>query len=626
MTVSPEIIHERLERAEGKEFVAAFDATQVPTAPGCYLMLDAKDQVIYVGKAIHLRNRIRSYLNETDSRYTVKFLMTKVAKIDFLVTTNEKEALLLENSLIKQHKPRYNIQLRDDKTHISLRIDTRQDFPRITVVRRFKKDGARYFGPYPGALAVRQILRQLQRLFPLRTCSDHVLRNRTRPCLYHQLKLCTAPCVKYIDREAYHELVNQAIMVLEGRSAELENKLREEIAGHAARLEFEQAAALRDRLFDLNAMLERQHAVMVSSGKDQDVFGMYTEGRFTEVQVLFYRGGKMLGGRSYSFERCEAPLPELLSSFLLQYYAQAPLIPSEVLVPIELEDADTLGEILSGQREAKTEVACPKRGEKLALVELARRNAKRSFEEKRLAEKANLDQVEQVRQALDLPEPPHRIECFDISTIQGGETVASMVVFQDGQADKARYRHFTMRTVEGQDDFASMREALMRRYSRAIREGDLPELVLIDGGRGQLGVANAVFKDLGIEDLPHVAIAKAHPEKEGDHTLERLFTPGRANPIILPQHGPVILLLTRIRDEAHRFAITHHRKRRSKATLRTRLTDIPGVGPARARTLLNAFGSVAKIEHVPAEEIAALPGFNLKLAKAIHAFVQGDAV
>lgn len=624
MKMSQDAAPENREHTEGAGFLASFDISSAPAAPGCYIMLDGKGRTIYVGKAKNLRARLRSYLNESDSRHTVKFLMRRVAKIDFLLTSNEKEALLLENSLIKQSKPRYNIRLRDDKTYISLRIDTRQDFPRITVVRRFKKDGARYFGPYHSAGAVRQTLRHLQRLFPLRTCSDHVLKNRVRPCLYHQMKLCAAPCVKLINRESYHEIVEQAVMVLEGRSADLERVLRETIARHAEKLEFEQAALLRDRLYDLKGMLERQHAVTSSAAEDRDVFGVHTEGRCTEIQAIFYRGGKMIGGKGFSFEHCEMPLDELFSSFLLQYYAEAPLIPPEVLVPADLEDAEALAEVLSDQRGEKVVVHCPKRGDKCALVELAHRNARRGFEEKRLAEKANLDLAEQIKTAFGLAQTPHRIECFDISTIQGGNTVASMAVFQDGLPDKSRYRHFTMRTIEGQDDFASMREALLRRYTRAITENDLPDLVLIDGGRGQLGVASAVLKDLGIEDLPHVSIAKAHAEKEGAQSLERIFIPGRANPIILPQHGPIILLLARIRDEAHRFAITHHRKRRAKATLRTVLTAVPGVGPARARTLLNALGSVAKIGAASTEEIAALPGFNQELARAVHAFLQGE--
>jgi len=601
----------------------SFDPAQAPSEPGCYLMFDTQGKVLYVGKAKSIRARLRSYLNETDSRYSVKFLMRRVAKMEFLVTRNEKEALLLENSLIKQFKPRYNVQLRDDKTYISLRIDTRQEFPRITVVRRFKKDGARYFGPYHSALGVRQTLRQLQRLVPLRTCSDPVLKNRTRPCLYHQMKLCMAPCVGHINAEAYRELLEQALLVLEGRSEELEKVLLEGIARHADRMEYEEAGVLRDRLYDLRGMLEKQQTVTTARADDRDVFGVYGEGRFVEIQALSYRGGKMLGGRNFSFERCEAPLPEVLSSLLLQYYAQA-YIPQEIIIPVALEEAGTLNEILTERRGGKVEVVYPQRGEKRALLDLAVRNAHRSFEEKRMREKARTDVLEQMQKALGLPRVPHRIECFDISTAQGDKTVASMVTFQDGAADTARYRRFSMRTVQGQDDFASMREVLMRRYTRAIEENDLPDLTLIDGGRGQLGVASALFSDLGIEDLPHAGIAKAHPEKQGDQALERLFLPGRANPLVLPQHGPVMVLLTRIRDEAHRFAVTYHRKQRTRAALRTVLTDIPGIGPARAKILLNHFGSVSKLRDVGVEEIAALPGFTRAQAQAVLEFLRGE--
>jgi excinuclease ABC subunit C len=593
------------------------DAAQAPTAPGCYRMLDAKGRVIYVGKAKNLRARIRSYLNETDSRYTVKFLMRRAAKIDFLVTSNEKEALLLENSLIKQYKPRYNVQLKDDKTFISLRLDPREDFPRITVVRRYQKDGARYFGPYHDAAAVRNMLRHVQRLFPLRTCSDHVMHNRSRPCLYYQMKQCLAPCVGLVSREAYHEVVEQVMLILEGRSADLEKLLRTKIAALAEELRFEEAARLRDRLYDMRASFEPQHAVAAPGAEDRDVFGVYQEARLVMIHILFYRGGKMMGGQAHAFERCEMPLEELLSSLLVQYYSKAPVVPGEILVPVEIEDAEALGAVLTEQRGARVAIHHPQRGEKRALVDLAQRNAQSRFEERRLTEKANQDLLEQVQQALHLPRPPRRIECFDISNIQGTRTVASMVVFEDALPNKARYRRFAIRSVEGQDDFASMREALMRHFTRAAEEDDLPDLALIDGGRGQLGVASAVLKDLGLEDLPHAAIAKARAEEGGSHSPERFFIPGRANPIVLPQTGPVVQLLARIRDEAHRFAITYHRKKRAAATLRTTLTGIPGVGPARARALLNALGSVARIRSATFEELAAVPGVSDKLAQSI---------
>ena len=604
------------ERKSAADLLASFDISLAPTLPGSYIMYDEKDRPIYVGKAKNLRARLRTYLNETDSRYSVKFLMRRVARIEFLVTNNEKEALLLENSLIKQYKPRYNMRLKDDKTYVSLRLNRAEDFPRITVVRRYRKDGAKYFGPYSSAFAVRETLRHIHQMFPLRRCSDHVMANRVRPCLYYQMRQCLAPCARLADRETYHEVADQAALVLEGHSDDLEKRLLHQIDHHAQRLEFEKAAFLRDRLYHLRRTIERQRTVAVPGAEDRDVFGFFSEGRFTEIQAIFFRGGKMVGGRAFSFERCEMPLDELLGSFLLQYYADAPMVPAEILLPIDLEDAAALGEVLTERRERRVNVLWPQRGEKRALVEMAMRNAQTSFEEKRLADAANKDLLEQLRKTLKLSVTPNRIECYDISTIQGTGAVGSMVSFVGGVPDKARYRRYAIKAVEGQDDFAMMREVLMRRFRRAIEENDLPDLVVIDGGKGQLNVAVDVFKDLAIEDLPAVGLAKARSEG-GAQSAERFFVPGRKNPIVPSQHGPVVRLMARIRDEAHRFAITYHREKRSKATLRTALTDIPGVGPTRARNLLKSLGSLARIRASSASDLAAVPGVSEALADTI---------
>ncbi len=596
--------------------VPALDASGAPAQPGCYLMKDVAGKIIYVGKAKNLRARIRSYFNETDGRHSVKFLMRRVASVEYLVVRTEKEALLLENSLIKQHKPRYNVQLKDDKTHISLRLDPREKFPRVTVVRRHKQDGARYFGPYHDTQAARKTVRQVQRLFPLRTCSDHVLNNRTRPCLYHQMGQCLAPCVGLVTPEAYAELTAQVLLVLEGRSAELERTLMAEIKRLAEALRFEEAAALRDRLHDLRSTLEKQGAVVEGGAEDRDVFGVHTEGRFTEAHALFYRGGKLLGGRAWSFEAHEMPLPEVLGSFLMQYYGTAPVIPREVLVPAPLEDAEALAGLLAERRGGKVDVLFPQRGDRVRLVELACRNARRSFGEKRLADKAAMDALELTREALHLPRLPVRIECFDISTLQGSMTVASMAVFENGVPAKDRYRRFSIKTLAGQDDFGAMREVLMRRYTRAVAEGDLPDLVLIDGGRGQLGVATAALHDLGLDDLPHAGIAKSRAE-DGGRSPERFFLPNRVNPVVPPQNGPVVRMLARLRDEAHRFAVTYHRKKRGRAALDSVLLGMPGVGPKRAKALLAALGSAAKVRAATVEELRAVPGFSEKLARGL---------
>ena len=612
-----EVIPVRGKAESPEDFAASFDLARVPTAPGCYQMLDKNERIMYVGKAANLRARVRSYIHNQDSRYSVRFLMRRVTRINFLVTTNEKEALLLENSLIKEHKPRYNISLKDDKTYVSVKLNVMHEWPRLTVTRKLRKDGSRYYGPYASAAAVRQTLRELQRIFPLRTCSDNVLRNRTRPCLYYQMKQCVAPCVGLVEPAEYEKLVAQVAMALEGRSDELVKQLKAQIQQHAEALEFESAALLRDRLYAVEKTLERQRTVDVPGAEDRDVFGIYTEGRYCEFQVVFFRGGKLLGGRSFSFRTNDLPMSELFASFLLQYYGEAPVIPREVLIPLELEEAGALGDILTEKREAKVTVLHPQRGEKLRLIELAEKNAKSSFEEKRLRDEANLDLMKQLREKLHLPREPKRIECFDIATTQGDRTVGSMVVFDGGNPDKARYRHYTVKTVEGTDDFASMREVLLRRYTRAVREDDLPDLVLVDGGKGQLGMATAVMQDLGIEDLPLAGIAKSRAQESGKASPERFYIPGRMNPIILPQHSPVVLYLARIRDEAHRFANTFHAKKRSQGTLRTALTDIPGIGPKRARTLLSTIGSLAKIRETDIDTIAAVPGFNQTLAKAV---------
>ncbi|MBX7256507.1 MAG: excinuclease ABC subunit UvrC [Candidatus Hydrogenedentes bacterium] len=628
MAGPPEVTqHERLDLTSPnrertpEEFLAQFETARVPTSPGCYLMRDAEDRVLYVGKAANLRARVRSYINESDSRYTVKFLMRRVAHIDFLVTSNAKEALLLENSLIKEHKPRYNVRLKDDKSYVSVRVNVQHAYPRVTVTRNLRKDGSRYFGPYASASAVRDTMKQVQRIFPLRLCSDSVLTSRARPCLYYQMKQCSAPCVNLIDKESYREIVGQVLMMLEGRSAEVEKLMVERIQQHAEALEFEKAAQLRDRLFALRQTLERQRAVRVEGSADQDVWGFHTQGRYVELQALYFRGGKMNGGRSFSFNQRETPIEEVLSSFLYQYYSEMPEPPAEILIPLPLEDVDALTEVLSERRGSKVLVHWPQRGEKTALTDLASRNAAISFEEKRLADQANRDLLAQVKDKLSLRKEPNRIECFDISTIQGTMAVGSMVVFEGGTAAKNRYRHFAVKQVEGQDDFAMMREILLRRFKRAIEESDLPDLVLIDGGKGQLGVATTVLKDLGIEDLDAVGIAKSRALEDGGHSPERFFLPGRSNPVILPQNSPVVLYLARIRDEAHRFAITYHRKRRGKSTLATLLTNIPGVGPKKAKVLLNRLGSLAKVQSASVEDIAALPGFNAKLAESILTYL-----
>jgi excinuclease ABC subunit C len=608
--------------SEFAPLLMGFEIGRVPTDAGCYIMRSDKGKVLYVGKAKNLRTRLRTYLNETDTRYTVQFLMRRVADIEFLVTANEKEALLLENSLIKQYKPRYNVHLKDDKTYVSLKLNVNHEYPRLTVTRKIRRDGAKYFGPYSSAHSVRETIRQFQRLFPLRLCSDSVLYNRTRPCLYHQMKRCCAPCMDTVTKEDYGEIVKQVAMAIEGRNDELEKILLGQIRDHADRLEFERAAVLRDRLRALHKTLERQRTVAVGRSDDRDVFGYHIHGRFMEVQVVFFRGGKMVGGRSFSVKGSEMPPEETFGSLLFQYYATAPFLPDEVLVPVNIDGDEVLSDLLSERRDKKVSVHWPQRGEKRALIDLAHRNAKQRFEDKRLADQANTDLLQQVQEKLGLTCLPQRVECFDIANLQGQQSVGSMVVFEGGLAAKNRYRRYRIKAVEGQDDFAMMREVLLRRYKRAIEEDDLPGLIVVDGGKGQLGVATAVLEDLGIEHLDVVGLAKARGEGEGARSKERFFVPGRKNAIMLPQHSPVVLLLAQVRDEAHRFANTYHRSRRRQSAFQTPLTEIPGVGAKRARTLLSAFGSVTRIGKAAEEDIAALPGISSELASTIKNCLQ----
>jgi len=580
-------------------------------------MRDASGKVLYVGKARNLRARLRNYTNDTDSRYSVKYLMRRVAHVEFLVVASEKEALLLENSLIKTHKPRYNVRLRDDKNYISIRLNPNEPFPRLMVVRKHKNDGARYFGPYHDTHAARKTMKQLQRLVPLRVCSDHVMHNRARPCIYHQIKQCLAPCVGLINEDDYRRQVNQALLILEGRCAELKGELRDRIRELAEQMRFEEAALVRDRLHDLEVTVAPQRAIVRTGARDKDVFGYCLEGQFMEIQVLYYRNNAMIGGNSFSFDHIEAPIPELFSSFLLQYYGSAPVIPQEILVPVKLEEQKVLSDLLSEKKGAKIIIKRPQKGALKSLVELANKNAKQAFTEKRGAEKALQDALERIQALFLLSGFPRRIECFDVSTIQGNKTVAAMAVFENGKPVKQRYRRYEIRDSGGQDDFGAMREVLRRRYSRAIAENELPDLVLIDGGKGHLSVAVKTLKTLALESLPCVGIAKARATGRGVAAHERFYIPNRMNPIVPPQGGAVVRLLARIRDEAHRFAITYHRLKRKKSAFATALLELPGIGPARARALLKSFGSVQRIRAANVEQLAAVPGISGKLAQEI---------
>jgi excinuclease ABC subunit C len=595
----------------------------IPADPGVYLLRDRAGKVLYVGKAKSLRSRVRSYFRPGgDGRFQVRFLMRKVRDFETLVVRSEKEALILENNLIKQYKPRYNIRLKDDKSYLSAKV-TNHPWPRITVTRRIVKDGGRYFGPFGSADGLRETIDVIRKVFPLRTCSDAVFRNRARPCIEYQIKRCLGPCCLQVDREEYGRHLHAAEMLLEGKNLELLREMRERMRAHAERLEFEEAARLRDRVRAIEKTVEKQ-TVLHHWGGDQDVFGLYREGGFIETIVLMVRNGKLNSTRSWSFQDLEFSDEEILADLLTQYYASVPTPPDEVIVPVALEDADARAELLSERRGRKVEFIVPQRGEKLRLLEMAMENARQSFAARRDNENTREKMLAELRATLHLRNTPKRIECYDISNLQGSMVVGSQATFDEGEPCKALYRRYRIRTVAGQDDFASLYEVLSRRLKRAREENEYPDLWVIDGGKGQLNVAVQALKDAGASDqIEVVSLAKQHVLNDGrDRNVvkseERVFLPNRKDPIVLPRNSNALFLLVRIRDEAHRFAITYNRELRRRARLKSVLDDIEGIGPVRRRELLRHFGSLRRIRAASLAELQAVKGVNADLAAQIR--------
>jgi excinuclease ABC subunit C len=595
----------------------------IPSEPGVYLLKDRNGKVLYVGKAKSLRPRLRSYFRENgDGRMQVRFLMKRVRDFDTLVARSEKEALILENNLIKQYKPRYNIRLKDDKSYLSAKI-THHAWPRITVTRRIVKDGGRYIGPFGSADGLRETIDVIRKVFPLRTCSDGVFRNRSRPCIEYQIKRCLGPCCLPVDRDEYERHLRAAQMLLEGKNLELLKEMRERMKAHAEQLEFEEAARMRDRVRAIEKTVERQ-TVLHHWGGDQDVFGLYRQGGFIEALVLMIRNGKLTSTQSWSFQDLEFPDDEILADLLTQYYSGARFLPDDVIVPVAIEDADVRAELLSERRGRKVEFVVPQRGEKLRLLEMAMENARQSFHSRRDNENTREKMLEEVRIKLHLRNSPKRIECYDISNLQGSMVVASQVTFDEGEPQKALYRRYRIRTVEGQDDFASMYEVLSRRLRRAVEENEFPDLWVIDGGKGQLNVAVEVLKEVGLfEQIDVVSIAKQHVLNDPrarvvEKSEERIFLPNRKDPIVLPKNATALFLMVRVRDEAHRFAITYNRELRRRARLRSVLDDVEGIGPVRRRALLRHFGSLRKIREASVEQLALVKGVNRELASEIR--------
>jgi excinuclease ABC subunit C len=611
-----------LDTAAVAELMLETKLSTLPASPGVYLFKDQHGEVIYVGKARSLRDRVRQYFRGGDGRVQIPFLLAQLIDFEILVTNTEKEALLLENTLIKQYWPRYNIRLKDDKSYWHVKVTSQHPWPRLFLTRQVVKDGSKYLGPFHASAAVQETLEIIRKIFPLRTCSDTVFRNRTRPCLEYQIKRCLGPCVLPVDPEEYQHQLKGALMLLEGKNTELVRQLIARMHEAAEALRFEEAARLRDQVQAVTQTGERQK-VATPLGNDQDIFGLYREGGSIEVQVLFVRAGKLVGNQAYSFDDNELPDEEVLAELLTQFYQGERFIPDEVFLPIILEDASVREELLSERKSKKVVLLCPQRGDKVRLVEIAQENARQSFLEKRQGAEQKEKTVESLRRSLSLRNAPKRIECFDISNIQGNLAVGSMVAFDEGEPDKNRYRRFRIKTVEGADDFAMMYEVLMRRYRRALEDRTLPDLLMVDGGKGQLGVAVEVFRELGITDVDLIGLAKMRTERdpfaeEVTHSAERVFLPGRKNPIVLKPNSTALFLLQRIRDEAHRFAITYHRTLRAKERLRSVLDVVPGIGPARRKTLLQHFGSLKRIRTATVAELIHVPGITSAMAEAIQ--------
>jgi excinuclease ABC subunit C len=574
----------------------------LPGRPGVYLFKDAKGAVLYVGKARALRDRVRSYFQAGRPAELHKArLLEEIADLELVVTDSEMEALALENNLIKRHQPPYNVRLRDDKNHPYLKLTLAEAYPRLYVVRRPGEDGNAYGGPYIPASLGRRTAALVRRLFGIRTCKETLDGRRPRPCLQYQIKRCLAPCVEPIcSSQRYRRSCEDARLLLEGRSEEVTRRLRDEMSAAAAAERFEEAASLRDQVQAL-VRLEAPQKITTTELEERDLFAAHVEGERAAVQVWSVREGKVVAREGFLLDRLTEP-ERVMAETLQQFYAGSRHVPREVVVAGELPDRELLEAWLAARRGAAVRLQLPQRGEKLRLVELVARNARLAFElEWKHPRRQSQEILRALRDLLELEVEPQRIECFDISNIQGADVVASMVVFEAGLPKKADYRKFRVRSVAGApDDFAAMREVVGRRYRRLLEEGhELPDLVLIDGGKGQLGAAVGALEELGLGDQAVASLAKRE---------ELVFVRGRDAPIALPRSSPVLQLVQRVRDEAHRFAVGFHRQVRSRRTIASELDEIPGIGPARRRKLLSVFGSLRGVRGASRAELAAVVG------------------
>ncbi len=601
---------------------------KLPDRPGVYLMRDARGEVVYVGKAQSLRHRVRSYWQKAATGplegHRIRAVIDKITDVECTITDSVSEALLLEANLIKRYRPRFNVRLKDDKSYPYIKITMADDFPRVERTRKLVDDGSRYFGPYASASSVDESMNLVRRLFPFRTCTIDIKdgeRALQRPCLLFHIKRCQGPCIQAVSKPDYRAQIDQIELFLEGRQETVVKALTEEMKAASDRTDYEQAAALRDKVRAIERTMESQK--MAAFRRTQlDLVGLARQDNQAAIQLFAIRNGSLLGRDVFLLDAAhEAPDQEVLASFLEQYYARATSIPPQILVPFALPETADLEAFLGSRREGPVRLLVPQRGEKRELMALATRNAAETLAREQarwLADQGKtLVALEELAEALGLPGPPMRIECYDISNFQGAQSVGSMVVFEEGKPRTGEYRRFQIKTVVGANDFASHQEVLRRRFrrARAGEEGSaeelrwaMPDLVIIDGGKGQVAAAKEVLDELGMHDLPVAGLAKER---------EELFLPGAAAPIVLPPTSSALYMIQRLRDEAHRFAITYHRDLRAKRQVHSAFDDMPGVGPKRRRALLRVFGSAKRVRDAPVEQIAAVPGIGPSLAARI---------
>lgn len=608
----------------------------LPDQPGVYIMKDSSGEIIYIGKAVSLKNRVRQYFQASKSHTAkVRAMVSHIHDFEYILTDSELEAFILECNLIKKHRPRYNILLKDDKHYPYIKITMEEDYPRILMTRKLEKDKNRYFGPYTSAASVKETIELIRKIFPIRTCNRDVHYGTVtgRPCLYFHINQCLGPCQGNVDMGEYREMIKQVCKFLEGKHDDLLKELKNKMAEAAENLQFELAALLRDRIASVERILQNQKIISTAM-EDQDVIAYARDQDDVMVEMFFIRSGKLMGTEHFLLEDLQdTESKEVLQSFIKQFYLTAAFIPKEILLQEEIDEAPIIERWLSDRRGNRVYVKAPKRGEKRELVEMAMKNAQEAllnFSEKIRREWARtVGASEELARYIGLDKAPVRIEAFDISNIQGTDSVASMVVFENGKPKSKDYRRFKIKSVQGPNDFASMAEVIGRRFKRGLEEqkelleqgkdvgsgkfSRFPDLLLIDGGKGQLSSARAVLRELGLEYIPTIGLAER---------FEEVFMEGREDPIIIPRNSDALHLLQRIRDEAHRFAITYHRSLRGKSGLHSILEDIPGIGPKRRRELLRHFGSIDAIRKASLEELAKVEGMNRQAAENIKEYLR----